>query len=115
MSDLMKVIRREHPEVIHGQNLRVQSVVPIKRTSRSPLVLSLHDYSAICATHGFVGQNEPCSGPAPAKSIGCASGNYGRISPPVAIGTRTTRLIVSPTVDMFLPLGRRIANQRGRS
>ncbi len=114
MRNLMKVIRRERPDVIHGHNWLAQSVMPIKRMSRSSLVMSLHDYSLICATHRFVYQDKPCSGPGPVKCILCASGHYGRIKgPPVALGTRAMRPLALSTVDMFLPVSNAVAQHTG--
>jgi glycosyltransferase involved in cell wall biosynthesis len=114
MRNLIAVIRRERPEVIHGHNWLAQSLMPIKRLTRSPLVLSLHDYSLICATRRFVYAGQPCSGPGPIKCVKCATEHYGRIKgPPVALGTRAMRPLALATVDMFLPVSEAVAHHTG--
>jgi len=114
MRNLMAVIRRERPEVIHGHNWLAQSVMPLKRSSGSSLVLSLHDYSLICATKRFVYADQPCSGPGPIKCVRCASAHYGRVKgTSVALGTRAMRPLALSTVDMFLPVSNAVALNTG--
>jgi glycosyltransferase involved in cell wall biosynthesis len=114
MRNLLAVIRRERPQIIHGHNWLAQSLMPIKRLSRSPLVLSLHDYSLICATRRFVYANQPCSGPGPIKCVTCASQHYGRVKgTSVALGTRAMRPLAFSTVEMFLPVSEVVARHTG--
>jgi glycosyltransferase involved in cell wall biosynthesis len=114
MRSLIKVVRRERPQVIHGHNWLTQSLMPIKRLSKCPLVLSLHDYSLICATRRFVYAGEPCSGPGPIKCVRCASDHYGRVKgTAVALGTRAMRPVALSTVDMFLPVSQTVARHTG--
>jgi glycosyltransferase involved in cell wall biosynthesis len=114
MRNLLAVIRRERPQVIHGHNWLTQSMMPLKRISGSPLVLSLHDYSFVCATKRFVYANQPCSGPGPIKCVVCASAHYGRAKgTSVALATRAMRPLALSTVDMFLPVSRAVARRTG--
>ena len=114
MRNLLAVIRHERPEIIHGHNWLAQSMMPLKRISGSPLVLSLHDYSFVCATKRFVYENQPCSGPGPAKCVACASGHYGRTKgPAVALAVRAMRPLALSTVDMFLPVSNAVARHTG--
>ena len=52
--DLARIVRQERPEVIHAHNWSVNSVLPLHRSfatrHRFGLVLTLHDYSQVCAT-----------------------------------------------------------------
>jgi glycosyltransferase involved in cell wall biosynthesis len=114
MRNLMAVIRRERPQVIHGHDWMAQSVMPLKRISESSLVLSLHDYGLISATKRFVYRDQPCSGPGPIKCVLCASRHYGRLKgTSVALGTRAVRPLALATVDMFLPVSRAVARHTG--
>ncbi len=114
MRNLLAIIRHERPEIIHGHNWLAQSMMPLKRISGRPLVLSLHDYSFVCATKRFVYKNQPCSGPGPAKCVACASAHYGRTKgPAVALGARAMRPLALSTVDMFLPVSTAVARRTG--
>ena len=52
--ELARIVRQERPEVIHAHNWIVNSALALRRGSatrpRFGLVLTLHDYSQVCAT-----------------------------------------------------------------
>ena len=110
--ELFRLIRRERPDVIHGHNWMTHSLFPLRRRLRSPLVLSLHDHSLICATRRFVHGGKSCSGPAPLKCVACASGHYGPVKGvPVAVASRLMQPLVLSAVDMFLPVSHAVARR----
>jgi glycosyltransferase involved in cell wall biosynthesis len=112
MRDLLAVIRRERPDVMHGHNWLANSAMPLARLLGIPFVLSLHDYGLVCATHRFVHGGEPCRGPALVRCSGCASRHYGAVKGrPVALATRAMRPIVLSAVDMFLPVSHAVARR----
>ncbi|AEH08334.1 MULTISPECIES: glycosyltransferase family 4 protein [Protofrankia] len=82
---LRRVIVEERPDVIHAHNWIVNSLTPLRLTTRAPMVLTLHDYSHVCATKRFMylGQ-QVCAGPSPRRCVRCAHDHYGG---PVGLAT----------------------------
>jgi glycosyltransferase involved in cell wall biosynthesis len=85
---LSRLIDHERPDVVHAHNWIVNSAVAIRRGRGRRrdfgLVLTLHDYSNVCAMKRMMLDRRPCSGPAPAKCLTCSVKHYGAI-----IGTVT--------------------------
>ncbi len=82
---LRRVIVEERPDVIHAHNWIVNSLAPLRPTTRTPMVLTLHDYSHVCATKRFMYMGrEICGGPSPRRCIRCAHDHYGG---PVGLAT----------------------------
>src|SRR5262245_46201275 len=112
---LRRVVGRERPEIVHAHNWLVDSYLPLKRESRAPLVLTLHDFSLICARKDFMylGRSN-CSGPAPAKCLRCAARMYG---PAAAIATVGGVWAMSAwergSVDRFIPVSQSVADGSG--
>jgi glycosyltransferase involved in cell wall biosynthesis len=111
MRRLMEIVRQERPEVIHGHNWLFHSMLPLRRAVQGPFVLSLHDYSLVCATRRFVYEDAACTGPEPAKCVRCAVRHYGALKGiPVVAANRAMRPAVRAAVDMFLPVSHAVAN-----
>lgn len=103
--DLSRVLRRERPQVVHAHNWIVYSFLPLARSARSALVLSLHDYGLICATKRLRHRDAVCSGPAPIKCEVCASEHYGGAKGvAAALGVRSFESRLRRHVDVFLPV-----------
>lgn len=88
---LADLIDRERPDVVHAHNWIVNSAVAVRRGgSRHPfkLVLTLHDYSNVCATKRMMRDGAPCSGPGLSRCLPCASGHYGPV-----VGTATAATV----------------------
>jgi glycosyltransferase involved in cell wall biosynthesis len=84
---LAALIERERPDVVHAHNWIVNSAVAVRRgRTRHPfkLVLTLHDYSNVCATKRMMRGGTPCDGPGLSRCLPCAAGHYGP-----AVGTTT--------------------------
>lgn len=64
-------------DVAHAHNWIVNSAIGPARRSGTPLVLSLHDFSHICAVKRFVRQGRICDGPSPLGCLRCGIGHYG--------------------------------------
>lgn len=81
--ELSRLIARERPDIVHAHNWIVNSAVAVRRTGRRHhrfgLVLTLHDYSNVCATKRMMRRDAPCPGPGPARCLACASSHYGRV------------------------------------
>jgi glycosyltransferase involved in cell wall biosynthesis len=111
---LRRVIERERPEVVHGHNWLANAYLPLRRQARAAYVLSLHDYSLVCANKRLVRKGEPCSGPGLAKCLSCAADQYGGIvGPPVALLTILSGHAQRRAVDLFLPVSREVAVRCG--
>lgn len=86
--ELSRIVRRERPEVVHAHNWIVNSAVALRRSSpthpRFGLVLTLHDFSHVCATKRLMRMGSGCEGPAVARCLPCATAHYG-----AALGTLT--------------------------
>ncbi|HCI81691.1 MAG TPA: glycosyltransferase family 1 protein [Ktedonobacter sp.] len=107
---LRRIILREKPDVVHAHNWMVHSFLPLRRWSRAKLVVTLHDFSLICASKLLMYQKELCSGPALSKCLSCVSDKYGVTKgiPTLvahAVGGRLERNVV----DMFLPASQAVA------
>lgn len=111
---LRRVIACERPEIVHAHNWLVHSFLPLKAWSGARLVMSLHDYSLVCAKKSLVYREAICSGPGVAKCFGCASDYYG-----LAKGVSTTvanwgmARVERAVVDMFLTVSRATAVGNG--
>jgi glycogen(starch) synthase len=79
--ELARITRQERPHVVHAHNWIVNSAVALRRSSptgmRFGLVLTLHDFSHICATKRLMRMGSPCEGPAVARCLPCATARYG--------------------------------------
>lgn len=111
---LERVARRVRPDVMHAHNWIVHSALPLRLSGRAPLVLSLHDFSLVCATKVLLRRGVNCSGPGPLKCLACAASHYG-----AAKGTITTisnavgAVIERRAISAFLPVSSAIARGNG--
>lgn len=111
---LRRVVGRERPEIVHAHNWLVHSFLPLKAASKAKLVMSLHDYSLVCAKKSLVYQETLCDGPAVAKCFGCAGEHYGRIkgASTVLFNWAMARLERS-AVDVFITVSHATAAGNG--
>lgn len=104
------LVREVRPDVVHAHNWIVNSYLPLSAARRLPLVYSLHDYSHVCATKRFLYEGEPCSGPGPAKCLGCASRHYGRgRGQAIATAVGAGRPVRDRLIDLYTPVSRAVA------
>ena len=79
--ELSRIIRQERPQVVHAHNWIVNSAVALRRSSptrpRFGLVLTLHDFSHVCATKRLMRMGSGCEGPTVARCLPCATAHYG--------------------------------------
>ena len=79
--ELSRITRQERPHVVHAHNWIVNSALALRRSSptrwRFGLVLTLHDFSHVCATKRLMRMGSPCEGPAVARCLPCATAHYG--------------------------------------
>jgi glycosyltransferase involved in cell wall biosynthesis len=78
---LRRVVDAEDPQVVHAHNWIVNSAVALPRSHRGHrrfgLVLTLHDYSHVCATQRLMRDGRPCAGPSITGCLPCATRHYG--------------------------------------
>lgn len=67
-------------EVAHAHNWIVNSALAPTAAAGVPLVLTLHDYSHICATKRLMEyETRQCPGPSPRRCLPCSSAHYGAL------------------------------------
>jgi glycosyltransferase involved in cell wall biosynthesis len=111
---LRRVLARERPDVVHAHNWLAHAYLPLRRRSPAAYLLSLHDYSLVCATKRLMRRGEPCDGPGVVKCVVCASAQYGRaIGPPAALATMIFGRAQQRAVDLFLPVSNAVARGCG--
>lgn len=103
---LARTAREVDPDVVHAHNWIVNAWLPLPSARRLPLVMSLHDYSHVCATKRLVYDGSVCSGPAAAKCVGCSRDHYGLKGPAIWGGLRAGLPVRNRTVDVFTPVSR---------
>ena len=110
VAGLRRVLAEEKPDVVHAHNWIVHSFLPLKRRAGVPLVLSLHDYSLLCANKRLMRFGVPCSGPAAAKCLRCSADYYGAAKGTVVSGLlQLTAPMLLARADMYLPVSRAVA------
>ena len=111
---IRRVMRLERPQIVHSHNWLGRSFLPLKPFGRVKFVVSLHDYSLVCAKKSLLYQDSTCSGPGLVKCLGCAVAHYGK-----AKGTVTTLANFAMAAgekalaDMYLPVSQATAAGNG--
>lgn len=112
--DLRHVIDDFRPDVVHAHNWLVHSYLPLDRRSGAAFVLSLHDYSLVCATKRFFYKGGVCSGPGPRKCLAHSLSYYGAAKGAVAAaGVAVANPVLRRRVDMFLPVSEAVRDLSG--
>jgi glycosyltransferase involved in cell wall biosynthesis len=114
MADLRRVIRVEKPDIVHGNDWLIHSLLPLKRRDGPGLVVTLHDYSLVCANKRLIRGGEACNGPAAVKCLRCSSAYYGTLKgSAITLGNRAMTAAERALVDMFLPVSQAVADAAG--
>ena len=110
VGSLRRIVDEQRPDVVHAHNWIVDSFLPLKRSSDARLVMTLHDYSVVCAKRSLLYRGLPCSGPGFSKCLHCAARHYGTLRGTVITLSNWS---VAPTrgrsVDMFVPVSTYVA------
>ena len=108
---LRRIVRTERPDVIHAHDWLSRSVVPSLAREQRPLVVTLHDYSLVCAQKRLVHRVAPCSGPSAGKCLGCAAGHYGRLrGPPTTFGNWFASRYEQRAASMYIAVSQAVAD-----
>jgi glycosyltransferase involved in cell wall biosynthesis len=111
---LARITRQERPHVVHAHNWIVNSAVALRRSSptgvRFGLVLTLHDFSHVCATKRLMRMGSPCEGPAVARCLPCATDHYGpALGPLTAAATALMRPWKNRAIDHVVCVSNAVA------
>ena len=111
---LRKIIAHEKPDIVHAHNWLAASMMPLKSRSGTRIVMSLHDYSLVCAKKNFMHRGEVCSGPRLTKCLPCARTHYGTIKAGVTtLGVFALRLLARRIVNRLIAVSHAVARHTG--
>src|ERR1039458_7034335 len=113
--ELSRIIRQERPHVVHAHNWIVNSAVALRRTSpagsRFGLVLTLHDFSHVCATKRLMRMGSGCEGPKVARCLPCSTAQYGlALGPATAAATALMRPWKNRAIDHVVCVSNAVAS-----
>jgi glycogen(starch) synthase len=85
-----RAIRRELSDgrfdVVHAHNWIVNSAMGPAARAQVPVVMTLHDYSHMCATKRLMEhEKQTCSGPSPVRCLSCAAAHFGPVRGTVTV------------------------------
>ena len=112
--ELTRITRQERPQVVHAHNWIVNSAVALRRSSparpRFGLVLTLHDFSHVCATKRLMRMGSACEGPSVARCLPCATAHYGpAVGPLTAAATALMRPWKNRAIDHVVCVSNAVA------
>jgi glycosyltransferase involved in cell wall biosynthesis len=112
--ELAKIVRDERPDVVHAHNWIINSALALRRDSttkrRFGLVLTLHDYSQVCATKRLMRADVTCPGPKVSRCLPCASAHYGPVVGPVTVAaTNVMRAWKERAIDHIISVSQAVA------
>jgi len=118
---LARIVEQERPDVVHSHNWIVNSAVALRRGGggagrpRFGLVLTLHDYSQICATKRLMFRDETiCQGPSLSRCLPCATAHYGPVVGPVTVAsTAAMRPLKTRAIDHVVSVSNAVARSNG--
>lgn len=111
---LQRIVDLESPDVVHAHDWFAWSMNRVIRQRSLPFLMSLHDYSLVCANKRLMQGEQVCSGPRLLKCARCAPAHYGRAKGiPVALALRWLTPGVMASVDRFLPVSQAVASSAG--
>jgi glycosyltransferase involved in cell wall biosynthesis len=112
--ELALIARQERPDVVHAHNWIVNSALALRRSSptglRFGLVLTLHDFSHVCATKRLMRMGSACEGPAVTRCLPCATAHYGlAVGPLTAAATALMRPWKNRAIDHVVCVSNAVA------
>lgn len=111
---LARLVDTFRPDIVHAHNWMVHAYLPLKRRHGPRLVVSLHDFSLVCATKVMLNKGAACDGPGFQKCLACAAAHYGPIKGAVTAGANWTfSALERRLVDLFLPVSKAVAMGTG--
>jgi glycosyltransferase involved in cell wall biosynthesis len=74
---LRRVVDELRPEIVHAHGWALYSALTLRRAGGPKLVVTLHDFSLVCAKKIYVYEDAVCSGPTYSKCVRCSWSAYG--------------------------------------
>ncbi len=110
-----RVMREFRPDVVHAHNWIVHSLLPLRRRTTAPFVLTLHDYSHVCAIKRLMFMDdELCPGPTPRRCTPCSRQHYrGLVGPATYAGLAVAHRWKSRALDQLLVVSRAVGEGNG--
>jgi glycosyltransferase involved in cell wall biosynthesis len=109
---LAQIVRQTRPDVIHGHNWLSRSFLPLKRFGKAGFVITLHDYSLVCAKKNMLHNGASCTGPGLKKCLLCAAEHYGpTVGRVTSFGNWASSAFERRTVDKYLAVSAAVAEQ----
>ncbi len=109
-SALGRLLVHERFDVAHAHDWTVNSLLGPARRTRTPVVLTQHDYSHVCATKRMMRGDNVCPGPEPMACMRCAAGHYGPVKGAgVVLANMAERRVRARHVDAFVPVSSAVA------
>jgi glycosyltransferase involved in cell wall biosynthesis len=111
---LTRIISQEKPDIVHAHNWMMHSYLPLARRSGARNVMTLHDYSLVCAKKNMIRDGRPCSGPSLSNCIGCASQHFGAVKGIVtAAALPVARRRALQRIDKFIAVSEAVKVRSG--
>jgi glycosyltransferase involved in cell wall biosynthesis len=109
---LATIVRQTKPDVIHGHNWLSRSFLPLRRFGKAGFVITLHDYSLVCAKKNMLRNGASCSGPGLKKCLQCAAEHYGpTVGRVTCVSNWASSAFERRTVDKYLAVSAAVARQ----
>jgi len=109
---LQALVDELHPEVVHAHGWILHSCLGLRLPPGSALVVTLHDYSLVCAKKTMIRHGEldrRCPGRSLRGCLSCASGYYGPVKGvPLVLGLAQAHHRLD-RVALFLPISSAVA------
>jgi len=75
--ELRRIIEKERPDIVHAHGWILQSIIPALEYISIPLVVTLHDYRAVCPAAGMVEKATTCDMHISRNCLVCCRRIYG--------------------------------------
>lgn len=111
---LRRLVAEERPHVVHAHNWLIHSYLPLAGGNGPATVVTLHDYSLVCAKKSMIRDGAPCPGSGLGACLKCASTHYGVLKGSLtAAATRLARRMALARVDKFIAVSEAVASRSG--
>lgn len=106
---LQELVDSTQPDIVHAHGWILYSALRLRLPPGTALVLSLHDFSLVCANKTLLRKGRVCDGPDPLKCLSCSLTSYGPVrGVPLAAGL-LLHTKASPKIDKVIANSRYVA------
>jgi glycogen(starch) synthase len=108
-----ELMARERYDVVHTHNWITGSILGPAERASVPVIMTLHDYSHVCAIKRYMRNGVECEGPSPGRCGPCATRHYGIGGVPVAALNWHARGRRERLVSEFIAVSTAVAERNG--